>query len=38
MFYVLNLLGVAVFAISGALAAGRKGMDFLGVIVIARDA
>jgi len=35
MFYVLNLLGVAVFAISGALAAGRKGMDFLGVIVIA---
>jgi uncharacterized membrane protein YeiH len=28
-------LGVAVFAISGALAAGRKGLDWLGVAVIA---
>jgi uncharacterized membrane protein YeiH len=31
----LDLLGVAVFAISGALAAGRKNLDLLGVIVIA---
>jgi uncharacterized membrane protein YeiH len=35
LFYVLDLLGVAVFAISGALAAGRKGLDLLGVVVIA---
>lgn len=35
MLYVLDLLGVSVFAISGALSAARKGMDFLGVIVIA---
>lgn len=33
--YLLDLLGVAIFAISGALAAGRKGLDFLGVIIIA---
>lgn len=33
--YWLDLLGVAVFAISGVLAAGRKGMDWLGVLVIA---
>ncbi|MGE5387074.1 MAG: trimeric intracellular cation channel family protein [Betaproteobacteria bacterium] len=33
--YLLDLLGVAVFAVSGALAAGRKGMDLLGVLVIA---
>jgi uncharacterized membrane protein YeiH len=33
--YLLDLLGVAVFAASGALAAGRKSMDLLGVIVIA---
>jgi uncharacterized membrane protein YeiH len=33
--YVLDLAGVAVFAISGAIAAGRKSLDFLGVIVIA---
>jgi uncharacterized membrane protein YeiH len=33
--YLLDLLGVAVFAISGALAAGRKSLDVLGVIVIA---
>jgi len=33
--YLLDLLGVAVFAISGALAAGRKSLDLLGVIVIA---
>jgi uncharacterized membrane protein YeiH len=33
--YLLDLLGVAVFAASGALAAGRKSMDLLGVVVIA---
>lgn len=33
--YVLELLGVAVFAISGALAAGRKQLDLLGVVVVA---
>ncbi len=33
--YVLDLLGVAVFAVSGALAAGRKHLDLLGVMVIA---
>lgn len=33
--YVLDLLGVAVFALSGALAAGRAELDLLGVIVIA---
>ena len=32
---VIDLLGVAVFAISGALAGGRKGLDLLGVTVIA---
>lgn len=32
--YSADLLGVAVFAISGALAAGRKSLDYLGVIVI----
>ena len=35
MRHVLELLGVAVFAISGALAAGRKSLDWLGVAVIA---
>lgn len=35
LLYVLDLLGVAVFAISGALAAGRVGLDLLGVLVIA---
>ncbi len=33
--YVLDLLGVGVFAVSGALAAGRKSLDLLGVVVIA---
>lgn len=33
--YVLELLGVAVFAISGILAAGRKSLDWLGAAVIA---
>ncbi len=35
MLYVLDLAGVAVFAVSGALAAGRKSLDWLGVLVIA---
>jgi uncharacterized membrane protein YeiH len=35
MRHILELLGVAVFAISGALAAGRKSLDWLGVAVIA---
>jgi uncharacterized membrane protein YeiH len=35
MRYVIDLLGVAVFAISGVLAAGRKGLDLLGVAVVA---
>jgi uncharacterized membrane protein YeiH len=33
--YLLSMLGVAVFAASGALAAGRKNFDLLGVVVIA---
>lgn len=33
--YILDLCGVAVFAISGVLVAGRKQMDVFGVIVIA---
>ena len=33
--HVFDLLGVAVFAASGVLAAGRKGMDLIGVAVIA---
>ncbi|MBD3884308.1 trimeric intracellular cation channel family protein [Phormidium tenue FACHB-886] len=33
--YFLDLLGVGVFAVSGALAAGRKSLDLLGVVVIA---
>jgi uncharacterized membrane protein YeiH len=35
MLYVIQLLGVAVFAASGAISAGRKKMDLLGVAVIA---
>lgn len=34
MRYLLEILGVAVFATSGALAAGRKRLDLLGVNVI----
>ena len=34
-YYVLDLLGVAVFAVSGVLAAGRKSLDLFGVLVIA---
>ena len=33
--YVLDLVGVAVVAISGALAAGRRRLDLIGVLVLA---
>ena len=33
-FYILDLLGVAVFAVSGALAAGRRRLDLIGVVVL----
>lgn len=33
--HVLDLIGVAFFALSGALAAGRKRLDLIGVIVLA---
>lgn len=33
--YAIGLLGVAVFAFSGALAAGQKGFDWVGVVLIA---
>jgi uncharacterized membrane protein YeiH len=35
IYHVIALIGVAVFAISGVLAAGRKHLDWLGVAVIA---
>jgi uncharacterized membrane protein YeiH len=35
LLFALNLLGAAVFAVSGVLAAGRKGLDLLGVLVVA---
>ena len=35
MVYLLDLFGVAVFAITGALAAGEKKMDLFGVVVLA---
>lgn len=35
LFYILDLIGVAVFAISGVLAVARKGLDIFGVLVIA---
>ena len=35
LLFVLNLLGAAVFAVSGVLAAGRKHLDLLGVVVVA---
>jgi uncharacterized membrane protein YeiH len=35
LLYIVDLVGVAVFAISGALAAGRKSLDLLGVVVLA---
>jgi uncharacterized membrane protein YeiH len=34
LLYFIDLIGVAVFAVSGALAAGRKRLDLLGVVVI----
>ncbi len=33
--YVFDLAGVAVFAVTGALAAGRAGLDLFGVVVVA---
>lgn len=33
--YLIDLAGVAVFAVSGVLAAGRKNLDLFGVLVIA---
>jgi len=33
--HVFDLIGVAVFAVSGVLAAGRKQLDWVGVLVIA---
>jgi len=35
LIYLLNLLGAAVFAVSGVLAAARKNFDLLGVLVVA---
>lgn len=35
LIYVLDLVGVAVFAVSGALAAGRRRLDVVGVFVLA---
>jgi uncharacterized membrane protein YeiH len=35
LLHTLDLIGVAVFSISGALAAGRKHLDLLGVVVLA---
>jgi uncharacterized membrane protein YeiH len=35
MLHAFDLIGIAVFAISGALAAGRKGLDLIGVLVLA---
>ena len=32
--YILDLLGTATFAVTGALAAGRKRMDIFGVVVL----
>ena len=35
LLHLLDLIGVAVFAISGALAAGRRRLDLIGVVVLA---
>lgn len=35
LIYILGQIGVAVFAISGAIAAGRKGLDWVGVLTLA---
>lgn len=34
MMYILDLVGTAIFSITGALAAGRKRMDIFGVVVL----
>ena len=33
--YLMDFVGVFAFAVSGALRAGREGMDLLGVLVVA---
>ena len=35
MFYVIDLFGTAVFAVTGAIVAARKEMDIFGVLVLA---
>jgi uncharacterized membrane protein YeiH len=35
LYYYFDLFGVAVFAVSGTLAATRKGMDIVGAVIIA---
>ncbi len=35
LIYMLDLFGVAIFAITGSLAAGKKHMDLFGVVVLA---
>ena len=35
MIYILDLVGVVVFAVAGSLAAGRKRMDIFGVVMVA---
>lgn len=35
LLYVFDLMGVAVFAVSGALAASRRGLDLFGIVVVA---
>jgi uncharacterized membrane protein YeiH len=35
LLYVMDIFGVAVFAITGSLAAGKKQMDLFGVVVLA---
>src|SRR5262245_9974017 len=34
-YYIVELIGVAVFAVSGALAAGERKLDLVGVVVLA---
>src|SRR4051812_13268407 len=34
LLHMLDLIGVALFAVSGALAAGRKQLDLVGVVVL----
>ena len=35
LLHILDIFGIAVFAISGALAAGKRRMDLFGVVVLA---